>query len=71
MFHISQFADKLQCIYCGKMCDSPIWPVSGDHFPFYYQKETGNYTLPIPCSHCGKEWFVVWDDNPGPMHAVV
>jgi len=35
--------------------------------PFYYQSEPGKYSLPVTCPHCAKEWYVVWDANPGPI----
>jgi len=65
--HISQFADKLRCYHCGKTNSVKEWPVSGDYVPFYHQKEPGNYTLKVTCPHCGKDWYVVWDDYPGPI----
>jgi Zn finger protein HypA/HybF involved in hydrogenase expression len=65
--HISLCADKLRCQHCGKIHGTEEWPVSGDRVPFYFQKEAGNYTLKVSCPHCGKDWHVVWDDNPGPI----
>ncbi|MDH5703905.1 MAG: hypothetical protein OEY99_06790 [Aigarchaeota archaeon] len=65
--HISEFADKLPCVHCGKINRVKEWPVSGDYVPFYHQKEPGRYTLKVTCPHCGREWYVVWDDNPGPI----
>lgn len=65
--HISEFAGKLWCPHCGKPNRSEEWPLSGDMVPFYFQTEPGNYNLTVRCSHCGKEWYVVWDDNPGPV----
>jgi len=63
--HFSQFANNLLCQYCNKTHGTKNWPVSGDIFPFYFQKEPGNYNLKVSCPYCGKEWYVVWDDNPG------
>ena len=65
--HISQFAGELICQHCFKLNKANAWPANGDYVPFYYQKETGNYSLKITCPHCGKVWYVVWDDNPGPI----
>jgi endogenous inhibitor of DNA gyrase (YacG/DUF329 family) len=64
--HISEFADQLPCTYCGKTHRTKEWPVNGDMVPFYSQKEPGNYNLSLTCPHCGKRWYVTWDDNPGP-----
>lgn len=66
-FHISQFADKLKCKYCGKIHGTDKWPIDGDQVGFYYQKDPGKYTLPVHCPNCGKEWYVVWDQDPGPI----
>ena len=63
--HISQFAGDLKCQHCGKSQGAKEWPLSGDSVPFYYQKEPGNYSLKLTCPHCGKIWYVVWDNNPG------
>lgn len=65
--HISEFADKLPCAHCGKINRVKEWPVDGDYVPFYCQKESGNHTVKTTCPHCGKDWYVVWDDNPGPI----
>lgn len=32
---------------------------------FYCQKEPGQYQVTVHCPHCSKDWYVVWDDNPG------
>jgi hypothetical protein len=66
--HISQFASKLRCEHCFKPNKSNQWPINGDAIPFYYQDKPGNYTLPVLCPHCGKEWYVVWDQNPGSIN---
>ena len=63
--HISQFASTLRCEHCGKSNKTNQWPTNGDSVPFYYQDEPGDYNLPVICPHCGKEWYVVWDKNPG------
>ena len=68
---ISLFAGKLSCQHCGKTHGSKQWPASGDSVPFYYQTEPGKYTLAVLCPHCKKEWYVVWDDNPGPIQPVM
>lgn len=65
--HISEFANDLHCQHCWKAHGTKVWPVNGDYVAFYYQKEPGNYTLKLTCPHCGRDWYVVWDDDPGPM----
>ena len=65
--HISEFADKLWCPHCGKPNKTEEWPINGDRVPFYFQKEPGNHNVKVQCSHCNKEWYIVWDDNPGPV----
>lgn len=65
--HIAEFANELRCQYCGKSHGTKVWPINGDYVGFYYQKEKGNYTLPVICPHCANEWYVVWDDDPGPI----
>jgi len=64
-FHMSQFANKLHCQYCGQQHGSKQWPVNGDAIPFYFQKEIGRYSLLVKCPSCGKEWYIVWDMDPG------
>lgn len=65
--HISVFANELRCQHCGKTHGTKVWPVNGDHVAFFFQEEPGNYTLKVTCPHCGKDWYIVWDDNPGPI----
>jgi Zn finger protein HypA/HybF involved in hydrogenase expression len=65
--HLSEFANELRCQHCGETHGTKQWPVNGDMVPFYYQKEAGRYSLTVTCPHCGKEWNVVWDENPGPI----
>jgi len=66
--NISQFAGNLPCQYCSKPQRAKEWPIKGDYVAFYYQKEPGNYSLKLTCPHCGKDWYVVWDDNPGAIN---
>jgi len=44
--------------------------MNGDATPFYFQDEPGRYTLKVSCPHCGKDWYVVWDDDPGPIKTI-
>lgn len=68
---MSQFAKDLRCQNCGKSHGSTRWPQHGDMVPFYYQKEPGRHNLRVDCPHCHQAWYVVWDDNPGPMGRVM
>lgn len=69
-FHLSQFANSLKCAYCGKIQGTKNWPLNGDLTPFYWQREPGNFSLAILCPNCGKEWYVVWDFDPGPIESL-
>jgi len=64
---MSEFAESLDCPHCGGQQDSGKWPQNGDYVPYYTQKEPGNYNIELECPHCRQKWFVVWDDNPGPV----
>jgi hypothetical protein len=66
----SALANQLFCKHCGKQHGTSRWPVNGDLTPLYFQSEPGNYTLDVTCPHCGKQWYVVWDVDPGPMEAL-
>jgi rRNA maturation protein Nop10 len=63
--HISQFAEELRCRHCNKTHGTTEWPLRGDYVPFYFQDEAGRYSLKVRCPHCGKDWYVVWDQDPG------
>jgi Zn finger protein HypA/HybF involved in hydrogenase expression len=65
--HLSQFANELRCQHCSEVHGAKQWPANGDMVPFYYQKDAGRFSLAVTCPHCGKEWYVVWDENPGPI----
>jgi Zn finger protein HypA/HybF involved in hydrogenase expression len=65
--HMSQFAAELRCAHCGQAHGTTEWPERGDQVPFYYQTEPGNHALPVDCPHCAQRWYVVWDDDPGPV----
>jgi hypothetical protein len=65
--HISQFANDLRCRHCGSPNSVDEWPLRGDAVPFYFQDDQGSYTQTVTCSSCGKDWYVVWDSDPGPM----
>lgn len=63
--HFSEFATELRCKHCSRPNEAKRWPVNGDQVPFYGQLEPGNFSVGVKCHHCGKEWYVVWDSNPG------
>jgi hypothetical protein len=65
--HISQFANTLRCRHCSSPNSVDEWPLRGDGVPFYFQDEPGIFTQTITCASCGKDWYVVWDQDPGPM----
>ena len=65
--HLSRFAGTLTCPHCSQRCSSPDWPLNGDHVPFYSQETAGTFVIPITCGACGKAWYVVWDEDPGPV----
>ena len=67
---LSQFAGDLVCQHCFNKNEAQSWPVNGDMVPFYYQTEKGNYNLTVICPHCGQEWYVVWDQDPGPIQTL-
>lgn len=65
--HWSRYANKLRCPYCNKIHSLNDWPINGDYNPIYLQTEPRNYALFVTCQNCEKEWYVVWDNNPGPL----
>jgi hypothetical protein len=68
--HKSAFADQLICKYCGVENHATEWPSEGDAVPFAYEAEPGNFNLKVHCPHCERDWYVVWDENPGALEAV-
>jgi hypothetical protein len=65
--HISHFANDLHCRHCGSSNSVSEWPLQGDGVAFYFQDEPGKFTQTVTCSNCGKDWYIVWDDDPGPI----
>ena len=43
------------------------WPIRGDYEGIYFQVDPGKYSIKVDCTHCDKTFYVVWDDNPGPV----
>lgn len=67
---ISAFAGNLQCQYCASRHGTNFWPEHGDMVPFYFQKDPGKFSLKVSCPHCGRDWYVVWDQSPGEMRSL-
>jgi hypothetical protein len=65
--HYSEFATRLDCFKCQKTHAVAEWPKNGDRVPYYYQSQKGAYGFHTRCPHCGHEWWIVWDQNPGPL----
>jgi hypothetical protein len=63
----SEFARELNCLYCRKPNPATEWRTLGDVVPFYCQREPGKHNLSMTCPHCDRTWYVVWDDDPGPI----
>lgn len=66
----SEFASKLDCLKCQKTHAVPQWPENGDRVAYYYQAQQGAYGFRTQCPHCKHEWWVVWDQDPGPLVSV-
>ncbi|MBI1903374.1 MAG: tetratricopeptide repeat protein [Planctomycetia bacterium] len=58
---------RLKCPFCAARLSARVWPKSGDDVPARLQSEPGHFRLLINCPQCGKDSFVVWDSNPGPL----
>jgi len=65
--HHSRYAAKLIRKHCGQSNRSEDWPIEGDKTPLYYQTQPGRYQVKVHCPHCAKDWYVVWDQDPGPI----
>ena len=65
--HISLLANDLHCRHCNKPNSSDRWPLQGDRVGFVFKEEPGQYSLEVYCPHCQKNWYVVWDRDPGPI----
>lgn len=66
----SAFADQLICRYCGTENRATQWPTEGDSIPFAYEAAPGDFNLKVHCAHCERDWYVVWDENPGPLETL-
>jgi len=63
----AEYAEDLACAHCGAKNRAEQWPERGDLEPFFNQTEPGQYSFTVHCPSCNKDWYVVWDDNPGAM----
>jgi hypothetical protein len=61
---------KCVCAYCGKLNENIQGPRSGMYVSFYAQtaeetkKQPGTYNMKHTCQFCGKEYYIVWDQDP-------
>jgi len=63
----AEYAEDLACAHCGAKNRAEQWLERGDLEPFFNQTEPGQYSFTVHCPSCNKDWYVVWDDNPGAM----
>ena len=68
---MSVYWNRLHCPHCSKTHSTRKWPINGDWIPFYYQKKPGNYNLEVTCPYCEKDWYVVWDRDPGLIRQII
>ena len=68
--HYSDFAKELYCHYCGSINSAKEWPIKGDMVPFYFQNTQGRFNVKVSCQKCKKDWYVVWDQNPGDIQTL-
>lgn len=53
------------CVYCGHTNKGIAAPANGPRVPYYHQKDDkGAYAVPVLCDKCGKDFFIVWDEDP-------
>jgi hypothetical protein len=61
---------KCVCAHCGKLNGAIQGPAQGMYVPFYAQAEEetkarpGAYNIKHRCTFCGKDFYIVWDDDP-------
>ncbi len=55
----------VSCPFCGGRNETKEWPVAGNIVPYYCQEEPGKFSIKMHCPHCDKDWYVVWDQDPG------
>lgn len=63
----SQFINRISCPHCGKAAPPSSWPVNGDSIPFYIEDENQGFSIAVICPACDSGFFVVWDEDPGPV----
>lgn len=53
------------CVHCGKPNLGIPAPPKAPWVAYYHQdNDRGAYAVPVLCDGCGKEFFVVWDQDP-------
>lgn len=53
------------CVYCGHTNKGIAAPANGPRVPYYHQEnDKGAYAVPVLCDKCGKDFFIVWDEDP-------
>ena len=57
----------VRCPHCGGRNETGEWRAAGHVVPYYCQEEPGNYNIKMHCPHCDKDWYIVWDSDPGPV----
>jgi len=65
LFGIAVSYIACSCIYCGYLNRSIAAPQNSPIAGYYHQKNaTGTFVVPVLCDKCGKNFFVVWDEDP-------
>jgi hypothetical protein len=41
--------------------------LNGDSIPFYIEEENEGFSIAVICLSCDSGFFVVWDEDPGPV----
>ena len=66
MYGLSASFIPCSCVHCGHQNKGIAAPPNGPSVPYYHQgDDKGAYAVPVLCDNCGKEFFVVWDRDPG------
>ena len=61
----SQFAKGMVCAHCSQTNKTHMWPKYGDSVALYHDLEPSGFYIAMSCSHCKREWYIVWEINPG------
>jgi len=53
------------CVHCGRINRGIPAPPRAPWVPYYHQdNDRGAYAVPVLCDSCGKDFYVVWDQDP-------